>query len=98
MPERPLILFGKPTLLDKDRRYGGSSNFARPTYDRQVARIAPKFETLHNALIQGNLRITNTANAIEPEYTLVFETIGDPDGFFTAIKNVGGHSICPRYL
>lgn len=88
MPERPLILFGKPTLLDKDRRYGGSSNFARPTYDRQVARIAPKFETLHNALIQGNLRITNTANAIEPEYTLVFETIGDPDGFFTAIKSL----------
>ena len=62
--------------------------FFKPTYDRQVARVAPKFETLRTALVRGNVRITNTADAIEPEYTLVFETVGDPSGFSTAINTL----------
>lgn len=88
MPERPLILFAQPTLLDKDRQRGGGDKFFKPTYDRQVARVAPKFETLRTALVRGNVRITNTADAIEPEYTLVFETVGDPSGFSTAINTL----------
>lgn len=88
MPERPLILFGQPTLLDKDRLYGGGEKFYKPAYDRQVSRIAPKFEILHNALVRGSVRVTDTADAIEPEYTLVFETIGDPSGFSTAINSL----------
>lgn len=88
MPERPLILFAQPMLLDKDRQRGGGDKFFKPTYDRQVARVAPKFETLRTALVRGNVRITNTADAIEPEYTLVFETVGDPSGFSTAINTL----------
>lgn len=88
MPERPLVLFATPTVADKERKYGGPNAFYRPVYDRQLARISPKFAILQRALEQGNARITASANAIDPEYTLVFETVGDPDGFFTAVKNL----------
>ena len=88
MPERPLVLFANPTIADKEKKHGGSGHFYKPTYDRQMARISPKFAVLQRAFEQGNVRMTASANAIDPEYTLVFETIGDPDGFFTAVKKL----------
>lgn len=32
--------------------------------------------------------MTTTATAVEPEYTLVFETVGDPSGFYTAVNTL----------
>lgn len=88
MPERPLVLFVQPAATDKEKKHGGSPKFHSPTYDRQKARISPKFAVLQQALENGNVRITSTANAVEPEYTLVFETVGDPSGFYTAINTL----------
>lgn len=88
MPERPLILFGNPSMLEKEKQHGGAPKFYKPVYDRQMARIAPKFETLQNALDHGNVRMTTTANAVDPEYTLVFETIGEPSRFSNAINKL----------
>ena len=85
MPERPLVLFGQPAIADKEKKRGGAPRFYKPSFDRQKARISPKFAVLQHALNNGNLLMTTTANAVEPEYTLVFETVGDPSGFYTAI-------------
>lgn len=90
MPERPLVLFAQPSIADKERKFGGAGKFYRPSYDRQIARIAPKFAVLQRAFEKGNVRMTTTANAVEPEYTLVFETIGNPDGFYNAIRKLKG--------
>ena len=88
MPERPLILFAAPTIADKEKKHGGAPKFIKPTYDRQKARIAPKFAILQNAFEKGNVQITTIANAIEPEYTLVFETVGNPNGFYDAVQKL----------
>lgn len=88
MPERPLVLFAEPSVADKEKKSGGPDKFNKPSYDRQIARLAPKFAELQHALDQGNVKMTTTANAIEPEYTLVFETVGEPSGFFTAINTL----------
>lgn len=88
MPERPLILFAQPSIADKEKKHSGVNQFHKPTYDRQLARISPKFAVLQSALEKGNVRMTNSANAIDPEYTLVFETAGDPSGFFIAINTL----------
>lgn len=88
MPDNALILFAQPTTAAKARRFGGSTKIHYPTYDRQMARIAPRFNTLQQALSQGNLHITDTATGIDPEYTLVFETIGDPNNFYKAIQKL----------
>lgn len=88
MPDSALILFAQPTTAAKARRFGGAPKIHYPTYDRQMARIAPQFNTLQQALLQGNLHITDTAAGVDPEYTLVFETIGDPDSFYKAIQKL----------
>ena len=88
MPERPLVLFAQPTVAEKAKRHGGPTNFSRPSYTRQIERLNPKFSVLQKALNDGNIRITQSANTIDPEYTLVFQTIGDPNGFFTAINSI----------
>lgn len=68
MPERPLVLFGTPSLAEKARRHGGASRYNYPTFDRQVARISPKFQVLQDVVDVGNLTLTNRADGIEPEY------------------------------
>lgn len=88
MPDNALILFAQPTTAAKARRFGGSAKIHYPTYDRQMARIAPQFNTLQQALSQGNLHITDTATGIDPEYTLVFETVGDPNNFYKAVQKL----------
>lgn len=88
MPERPLVLFAQPATADKEKKHGGSSKFNKPTFDRQKARISPQFAVLQRAFENGNVRMTSTANAVEPEYTLVFETVGDPSGFYIAVNTL----------
>ena len=88
MPERPLVLFAQPATADKAKRPGGSPKFYKPTFDRQKVRISPQFAVLQRAFENGNVRMTTTATAVEPEYTLVFETVGDPSGFYTAVNTL----------
>lgn len=88
MPERPLILFGTPSRTEKARRHGGTPKYSYPAFDRQVSRIAPKLATLQGVVDAGNLMLTNRANGIDPEYTIVFETVGDPSGFDRAVKKL----------
>lgn len=88
MPERPLILFAQPTLAEKETRSGRQGKYSVPSYDRQVARLSPKFDALRSALDRGNVRIVETATAVDPEYTLVFETAGDPQNFYNAVKRL----------
>ena len=88
MPDSALILFAQPTTAAKARRFGGATKIHYPTYDRQMARIAPQFNTLQKALLQGILHITDNATGVDPEYTLVFETIGDPYNFYTAVQKL----------
>ena len=88
MPERPLVLFAQPATADKAKRHGGSPKFYKPTFDRQKVRISPQFAVLQRAFENGNVRMTTTATAVEPEYTLVFETVGDPSGFYTAVNTL----------
>ena len=88
MPERPLILFAQPTLAEKETKSGRQGKYSVPSYDRQVARLSPKFDALRSALDRGNVRIVETATAVDPEYTLVFETAGDPQNFYNAVKRL----------
>ena len=88
MSERPLILFGNPSTAEKARRYGGPSKFGMPNHKRQVDRLEVQFSALQNNINRGGTFFQNYATNIEPEYTLVFETVGDPQNFYTAVKHL----------
>ncbi len=88
MPERPLVLFAAPTIADKERRHGGEAKYFIPSHSRQVSRLAPQFNVLQNTINSGNLYFTDYATGIDPEYTLVFETVGDPPNFYKAVNKL----------
>ena len=88
MSERPLVLFAAPTVADKERRYGGASKYFLPSHSRQVSRLTPQFNVLQNTINSGNLYFTNYATGVDPEYTLVFETVGDPRDFYKAVNKL----------
>lgn len=88
MPERPLVLFAAPTVADKERRYGGASKYYLPSHSRQVSRLTPQFNVLQHTINSGNIYFTNYATGVDPEYTLVFETVGDPRDFYKAVNKL----------
>jgi len=85
MAERPIILFGTPTVSRKSKRPGGSSKIQRPSHSRQTERLEPKMESLQNALIT----LQQSPTGIEAERTFVFEVAGSSDDFYTAVKSWG---------
>lgn len=88
MPERPLVLFADPTIADKEKGHGGAPKFFMPAHSRQVSRLNPQFDTLQNTINNGNVYFTDYAVGVDPEYTLVFETVGDPRDFFKAVNKI----------
>lgn len=88
MPERPLVLFAAPTVADKERRYGGAPKYYFPSHSRQVSRLTPQFNVLQNTMNSGSIYFTNYATGVDPEYTLVFETVGDPHDFYKAVDKL----------
>ena len=88
MPDRPLVLFAQPSAAEKAKRGGGPSHVHFPTPQRQVERLTPRFQALQHALDQGGILFTQSPNAIDPEYTLVFEAVGDPSRFYDAVNKL----------
>lgn len=88
MPERPLILFADPKPADKAKRFGGATDYYKPTRERQIERLQPQFNALQNALDNGRLVFSQSPEGIEPEYTLVLEIAGDPIGFDIAVRHL----------
>ncbi len=50
--------------------------------------MTPQFNVLQNTINSGNLYFTNYATGVDPEYTLVFETVGDPRDFYKAVNKL----------
>lgn len=88
MPERPLILFPNFETAEKLRRFGGDSKIHFPTHERQTSRLQPKLRDLQRVIDTGKIQIRDNPTAIEPEYTIVLETVGDPVGLYTAINSL----------
>lgn len=89
MPERPLILFPRFVTADRSNRSGRGSNIHLPTHGRQTQRLQPKLGALQRVIDAGKILVQDDPTSIEPEYTIVLETVGNPDGLFTAINNLG---------
>ncbi len=88
MPERPIILFGRPGEATKGKRNGGPSYVSRPSHFRQTSRLAPKLAELQKVIDQNKLLIQHSADGVEPEKTLVFTVKGELKSFYIAVKNL----------
>ena len=91
MPEDyPLLLFPAPATADRNNKGGGGTGFARPSGARQGARLTPRFTALQAAFEAERLRLQHVAPAENPEFVVVFETIGTVENFTKAVAKVPG--------
>src|SRR5579862_4530516 len=90
MPDYPLLLFPAPATADRNSMGGGGNAFNRPTAARQEARLNPKFAALRAAFEAERLRLQQVAPAENPEFVVVFETIGTVKDFTKAVAKIPG--------
>ena len=89
MPEHPLLIFPRPTQVNKARRYGGGGKTTKPEPREQGRRLTPQFQRLQNVLDNKRILLQDNAFGLQPEQVLVLETIGLKDEFIKAAQKLG---------
>lgn len=87
--QRPLILLPWRRRADRARRPGGPGKFERPTYERQVARLTPKFRRLDEAFKRRRAEVREELAGVEPDLALVLEVAGTIQSFAGAVREIG---------
>ncbi|MDO6454394.1 S8 family peptidase [Neptunomonas phycophila] len=90
MSRHHLLLLPSPDSTSTARRGGGGGNNALPTPSRQIERLNPALSRLELAIDNRRLELRDSAQGVEPEYTLVLETIGTVAEFYNAAKRIPG--------
>lgn len=92
MNDRPILVFPQPVEIAKHVRRGSpiSNTINYPEQNRQISRINPKLRQLEESVTNGRGTITTDITGINPEYAIVFETIGTMDNFVNAVKKING--------
>ncbi|WP_035726313.1 hypothetical protein [Gracilibacillus boraciitolerans] len=90
MNDKPILMLPKPTTVDRATRNGGRGSTRYPEHNEQVRRILPKFRRLESAFDSERGKISESIAGINPEYALVFETVGTIENFVNAVRKIEG--------
>ena len=91
MAEHPLLIFPNPSRSERARLRGGGGRPRIPDHARQAERLAPQFANLQSAMDGRRAELRDNPLGIQPEKTLVLETVGTTiDDFINATRRVDG--------
>lgn len=92
MPDKPLLIFPKPTRITEQDKGSGfpPKKLNTPSRGQQWDRLNPKFNLLQKAIDDKKLQLQEGIDGAEAELVLVVEIRGLVDQFFTAVKNTEG--------
>lgn len=91
MNDKPILIFPRPVEVARTRRPPGrGGNIRYPLHQEQVGRILPRLQQLENAFTNQYGTVSTGTEGINPEYAVVFETVGTIDNFVNAVKNIEG--------
>ncbi len=90
MSRHPLLLFRTPEPTLPSRRPNARDTLSRPTPSQQYERILPKLNRLTDVLNRRAVEIQSETLGIDPEYTLVIETYGNIEKFYSALSRIEG--------
>ena len=91
MAEHPLLVFPDPLYSERLKRPGsGGRKVKVPDAQQQASRLAPQFQHLQEAMEKQRLILQSTSLGIQPEKTLVLETVGSVERFINAVKRISG--------
>jgi hypothetical protein len=90
MPQRPLLIFPTRGEASRSNLSGGNQRISSPSAANQYVRLNPKFQVLNDTLNAQRLVLQQNAAGIDPEYVLVFETVGSVEDFANAVCKING--------
>ncbi|PLR75307.1 hypothetical protein CU633_21830 [Bacillus sp. V3-13] len=91
MSDRPMLIFPRPVAVDRTRRPPGrGGNIRYPEHQEQVGRILPRLQRLEDAFTNQRGTVTTSTEGVNPEYAVVFETVGTIDNFVNAVRGIDG--------
>ena len=90
MAEHPLLIFPTPYRSERARRRGGGGGISHPSPNRQAERLTPRFDLLQSAMDRRRAELRDNPLGVQPEKTLVLETVGTIDDFINAVGNIDG--------
>ncbi|MCS0305652.1 S8 family peptidase [Vibrio diabolicus] len=90
MSRHPLLLFRTPEPTTPSRRTSARDTLSRPTPSQQYQRLLPKLNKLTDVLSRRAVEIQSETSGIDPEYTLVLETYGNIENFYSALSRIEG--------
>lgn len=92
MPDHdyPLLVFPASAQVERSNLRPGRGSFVLPSVARQGERISPKLVTLQAALEAERLHLQAAAPGENPEFVVVFETVGAITNFYNAVSKVPG--------
>ncbi|KYG71208.1 hypothetical protein AWW68_18545 [Roseivirga spongicola] len=88
MSNKPLLIFPKPSEVDRTPLNPGFGRNNKPGHGRQVERIEGRFTLLAEALENKRVFLQQNVVGTAPEMVLVLEFIGTVTNFFNAVKKV----------
>ncbi len=88
--QKPLLLFPRPTSSEREKRPPAFPQVHLPPAQRQGARLGPKFGALQAGFNARRVQLQAIAPTDDPEFVVVFETVGAVDKFLGAVKRTPG--------
>jgi hypothetical protein len=90
MAERPLLVFPRPAVQDRQKGHGGPVKLHLPSAGQQRKRLGPQFKELEKAFTPKAAKLQPSLAGASPEQVIVFETVGPIDHFVRNVKKIEG--------
>ena len=90
MADHPLLIFPTPSRSERARRGGGGGGINCPSPNRQAERLTPRFDRLQFAMDRRQAELQDNPQGVQPEKTLVLETVGTVKDFTNAMRRIDG--------
>lgn len=90
MPARPLLIFPRPSQVERDPLPAAAPQGGPRRGTWQAGHVAKPLRELAESLRRRNLELSTDAWSAVPEEVLVLETIGDVSDFVGAVRRVVG--------
>lgn len=90
MPQKPLLIFPRPSEADRESLPPSHGHPVRQTVDDVWNICSPKLTAIRENFVSERTNLTESALGVEPELVLVLEVLGGIDAFYNCVARIQG--------
>ncbi len=90
MPQRPLLIFPRPSEADRESLPSSHGHPVRQTVSDVWNSCSPKLTAIRENFVSERANLAESAMGVEPELVLVLEVLGEIDAFYNCVARIQG--------